>query len=180
MLTPNSRAPTRLPPDRRKPASSHARAVGSYIPKLAAKAFEKYGFHSAEIMTSWTSVAGEELAAVTAPDRLKWPRAAGAAAAEGIPASGATLILRVEAAHALEIQYRSGEIIDRINRYFGYRAVTNLKFVQATNLRPAQRGAAFEALALPAAPPPIDFAPDTVGAALAALWSSIATAARGR
>jgi hypothetical protein len=100
------------------------------VPKLAAKSFEKYGFHSAEIMTAWPRVAGAEIAGFTAPERIKWPR--GAADPDGTGATGgATLVLRVEPARALDVEYRSAEIIDRINRYFGYRAVASLKLIQA-------------------------------------------------
>ncbi|MGB4866385.1 MAG: DUF721 domain-containing protein, partial [Hyphomicrobium sp.] len=60
-----------LPPDRRTGKGSFAKAVGSFVPKLAAKSFEKYGFHSAEIMTAWPRVAGAEIAGFTAPERIK-------------------------------------------------------------------------------------------------------------
>jgi hypothetical protein len=44
---------------------------------------------------------------------------------------GGTLILRVDPARALDVEYRARQIIDRINAYFGYRAVETLKIVQA-------------------------------------------------
>jgi hypothetical protein len=107
-----------------------AKAVGSFVPKLAAKSFERYGFHSAEIMTAWPRVAGAEIAGFTAPERIKWPRGSGEPDGTGA-SGGATLVLRVEPARALDVEYRSAEIIDRINRYFGYRAVATLKLIQA-------------------------------------------------
>ena len=118
-----------------------ARAVGSFVPKLAGKAFEKYGFHSAEIMTAWPRVVGAEIAGFTAPERIKWPRGY-AGSDDGTGASGgATLVLRVEPARALDVEYRSAEIIDRINRYFGYRAIATLRLVQAPLLEPRRRAA---------------------------------------
>lgn len=124
-------APNPLPPDRRPSRGIFARAVGSFVPKLAAKAFERYGFHSAEIMAEWPRVVGQEVAAFTKPERIKWPRAA-EVSDDGISTSGgATLVLQVEPARALDVEYRSGEIIDRINRYFGYRAIGQLRIVQA-------------------------------------------------
>ena len=117
MLTPKRPfAPGNLPPDTRKSHASFAKAVGSYVPKLAAKAFEKYGFHSAEIMTAWPRVVGADIASFTAPERIKWPR--GPQPSDGeVALGGATLMLRVEPARALDVQYRSAEIVDRINRY---------------------------------------------------------------
>lgn len=132
MLTGKNAQPLgKLPPDRRKRGFSFARSVGAHIPKLTSKVFEKHGFHSGEIMTEWARIAGSDIAAWTAPERIRWPRANGETedGASGRP--GGTLTLRVEPARALDVEYRAGEIIDRINRYFGYRAVATLKLIQA-------------------------------------------------
>lgn len=45
--------------------------------------------------------------------------------------TGATLILRVESVHSLEVQFASAQIIARINTYFGYEAVTDIRILQA-------------------------------------------------
>lgn len=165
-----------MPADKRLVKGVFAKAVGSFVPKLAAKAFERYGFHSAEIMTAWPRVAGAEIAAFTAPERIKWPRGSGEPDGTGA-SGGATLVLRVEPARALDVEYRSAEIIDRINRYFGYRAVATLKLIQAPLLKsadatvrpagkPSQAGAAEPAPVAPA----LD---DPLRNALEQLWSSI-------
>lgn len=164
-----------LPPDRRVVKGVFAKAVGSFVPKLAAKSFERYGFHSAEIMTAWPRVAGAEIAGFTAPERIKWPRGSGEPDGTGA-SGGATLVLRVEPARALDVEYRSAEIIDRINRYFGYRAVATLKLVQAPLLQPDGGGAPrSSARAIdPDDPAPIEPALDEpVRTALEQLWSSI-------
>ena len=44
---------------------------------------------------------------------------------------GATLMLRVDPARALDVEYRARQIVERINAYFGYRAVETLRIVQA-------------------------------------------------
>lgn len=154
---------------------SFAKAVGSFVPKLAAKSFEKYGFHSAEIMTAWPRVAGAEIAGFTAPERIKWPR--GTADPDGTSASGgAILVLRVEPARALDVEYRSAEIIDRINRYFGYRAVATLKLIQAPLLAKDNSAGCPAAGATTATrPAPIpDGAEGPLKAALETLWASVA------
>lgn len=134
MLTGNNPlTPRPLPPDRRTNAKSFARAAGSFVPKIAAKAFEKFGFHTAEIMMQWPTIAGRDLAAFTQPERIRWPRLPQGAPGigEGDTRPGGTLVLRVEPARALDVEYRAAEILDRINRYFGYRAVDTLKIIQA-------------------------------------------------
>ena len=108
------------------------KAVGSFVPKLARKAFEKFGFAAAAVLTDWREIVGPEIAACTAPERLRWPKPADGGAGDApAPRSGATLILRVEPARALDVQYKTAQIVERINAYFGYRAVTEIRLMQA-------------------------------------------------
>jgi hypothetical protein len=44
---------------------------------------------------------------------------------------GATLVLRVDPAHALDVQYNGRQIVERINAYFGYAAIAELRILQA-------------------------------------------------
>jgi len=111
-----------------------ARAVSSYLPQLTRKAFEKYGFASTALLTDWPSIVGEDIASYTAPERLKWPRgvdAFGDIEPGNEHRPGATLVIRVDGPRAIELQHRAHQIIERINASFGYRAVSELRFVQA-------------------------------------------------
>lgn len=183
--------PTRLPPDRRQPRGVFAKAVGSHVPKLTAAAFERFGFHSAEIMAQWPRIAGADVAAYTAPERIKWPKATDLGDDGSVVARGAVLHLRVEPARALDVQYKTSEIIDRINRYFGYRAIGQIKIIQA----PLHESGAARDKASPqpravrrslsdtgadtgvdtAAAPIPETTDDGLKSALEALWTSIAT-----
>lgn len=110
-----------------------ARAVGSYLPGLTRAAFAKYGFGAASLLTDWAAIVGADVARYTEPERLKWPRQPGIyeeTEAEERGRPGATLVLRVDAGHALDVQYRARQLIERINAYFGYRAVAELRLVQ--------------------------------------------------
>ena len=119
---------------RRSPLSG-VKAVGSFLPALTRKAFEKYGFSTAALLTDWVAIAGRELAAYTAPERLTWPRGLKRPDAEtGEPGSGrqgARLVLRVDGGRSLDVQHKAHQIIERINAYFGYAAVAELRIVQA-------------------------------------------------
>ena len=123
-----------VPRDQRPGRVAFARAVGALVPKVAAAAFERYGFHSAEIMTSWVTIVGGDLARLTRPQAIKWPRGdrtnKGLADDNAGMSGGATLIVACDPAFALDISYRSEEFADRINRYFGYRAVARIKLQQ--------------------------------------------------
>ena len=132
--TPRVSAPLPQRYQRRPRGFISARAVGTYVPKLTHKAFEKYGFAAAALITDWAMIVGKDVAAYTAPERLKWPRGVGIRddveeGTEGRP--GATLIVRVEPARALDVQYKGQQLIERINGHFGYRAVAELRILQA-------------------------------------------------
>ena len=117
----------------RNPHFVPAKAVGSFVPRLTQKAFEKYGFSAATLLTDWATIVGPALARDTQPDRLKWPKGVEAYGEVDEQASGrpgATLILRVDPARALDIEYKRAQILDRINGYFGYRAVSEIRIVQ--------------------------------------------------
>lgn len=131
-----------------KANSVRARSVGEFVPALMRPAFEKYGFPAAAILTEWTAIAGAEMAAFTAPERLKWPRRTGTGADDS-GEKGATLILRVAGARALEVEHMRQPLIERINAAFGYRAVAEIRVLQAPLARPKTE----KPVALPAASP---------------------------
>ena len=60
-----------------------ARAVGSLVPRVTRSAFEKFGFSTATLITEWATIVGPDLARLTAPERVKWPRLAERAPDEG-------------------------------------------------------------------------------------------------
>lgn len=108
-----------------------AKAVGSLVPKVTRKAFEKYGFSTATLLMDWATIVGPELALISQPERLKWPRITDRDNPAEARAAGATLVLRVDGSRAIDIQYRARQIMDRINVHFGYRAVSQIRIVQA-------------------------------------------------
>lgn len=141
----------------RKPQGG-ARAVGSFVPRLTRQAFEKYGFSTATLITDWATIVGADLARWTEPERLKWPKAVSAHAEtvdepdQGRP--GATLMLRVDPGRALDIQYKGRQIVERINAYFGYRAVADLRLVQAPLSAAKRHGQQANAAPVRPVPPP--------------------------
>jgi len=113
-----------------------AKAVGSMVPGLTRKAFERFGFSTATLLTDWEQIVGADLARYTAPDRLKWPCNGTAGGshdepAEGPSRQGATLVLRVDLGRGIDIQYKARQLIERINAHFGYRAVAEIRIIQA-------------------------------------------------
>lgn len=118
------------------------RALGSMLPQLTRAAFEKHGFAAAALITDWAHIVGREIANSTRPERLKWPRPlhmrgySSETTGETTGRGSATLVLRVDPARAMDVQYAARQIIERINAYFGYAAVADIR-IQQGDIAPA-------------------------------------------
>ena len=98
------------------------RAIGVNIEKIVKPIFGRRGFGGAAIVNSWVEVVGSVLARHTFPEQISYPN--------GSRLDG-TLHLRVNSsAMALELQHLAPQLQDKINTYFGYRAISRIKIVQ--------------------------------------------------
>ena len=130
----------------RKPETWNFRTVGAFVAKATAKAREKHGLHAAEIVINWPAIVGPDLAAFTAPRRIRWPKApdrlqptplmGAPKRSSGAPMQKTTLEIWVTGGRAHEIPYLKGPIIARINAYFGYRAISDILPVDGPIARP--------------------------------------------
>ena len=121
---------------------SYAKPLGQLVGKTIADALARQGFASTGVVTHWPEIVGAEIADHAEPMRMIWPRRVH----EDDP-EPATLVLRVEGPVALEIQHLSGVIIEKVNRFFGFRAVGRIQIRQAPLMRREKKKA-------PAAPDP--------------------------
>jgi hypothetical protein len=112
---------------------SYPRPVRDLLNHCLGEAFAKQGFASTDLVTHWPDIVGAEIAAHAQPVKLNWPRG------DAQEAQPATLVLRVEGPAAIEIQHLSGVIVERVNRFFGWRAVKRIAIRQAPLTRRAPR-----------------------------------------
>lgn len=118
-----------------KPAASTPRPLADVLRKTLGEAFAKQGFASVELVTRWVEIVGPEIAAHSQPEKIQWPRTP---AERGARVPG-TLWLRAEGPAAVEIQHLSGVIVERVNRFFGWLAVADVRLRQAPLARPVAR-----------------------------------------
>ncbi len=105
-----------------RPRRAGLRALAVTLPRVTKRLFGKRGFAEGGLAADWPGIVGAELAARCRPGKLAFARAA--ERREG------TLTLRVEAHFATEVQHLAPQIMERINGYFGYRAVARLRLKQ--------------------------------------------------
>lgn len=106
---------------RRKGAVPLSELVGPIIDPVVARR----GFATADLIAAWPEIIGPAFAACTAPERIAWPRTVGEETAPGV------LFLRVEGPRSIFVQHEVPQIIDRINAFFGYAAIGQVRIVQA-------------------------------------------------
>lgn len=111
--------------------------LGKHFRVLTEAAFKRYGFAQGDVVANWAEIVGDDLAAHSAPERIRWPKQSG----EHTQMQGGTLCIRAAPGRALELQYEASRIIGRINSFFGYAAIAKVKVTQsaAPFERPAKR-----------------------------------------
>ena len=105
---------------------TQARPLADILRNTIKDAFAKQGFAATELVTRWGEIVGPEISAHCEPEKIQWPRPYG-----GDDQQPGTLVLRVEGPTAIEIQHLSRIILERVNRFFGWQAVTDLRLRQA-------------------------------------------------
>lgn len=111
-------------------------ANGIVDPVLARRA----GINTA-LLGSWEDIVGEGFADCTRPEKIAWPRRS------DLPEDGGhrpgVLTIACEGARALFLSHAQGELIARINGFFGYPAIGQVRIVQkpvsVTSTRPRIR-----------------------------------------
>ncbi len=118
-----------------KPGKS-TRPLADLLGPCLTAAFKRHGFASTEIVTHWEDIVGAEIAAHAEPIKITWPRQRDLA--DGEEPEPATLVLRCQGPAAIEIQHLSGVIVERVNRFLGWRAIDRIALRQAPLSRRAK------------------------------------------
>jgi hypothetical protein len=105
------------------------RPLADLIDATIAESCRQRGIASVEIVTRWAEIVGEALAARAVPVKLAWP------SRQDSPEPG-VLHVRVEGGFAIELQHDAPVVIERVNRYFGWRCIGRLALRQGPVPRP--------------------------------------------
>ena len=141
-----SPAPKEAAPNERA-RGGRARSVAELLPDAGGAAFRRFGFVQSAVVTRWAEIVGVRYAGVSSPESIRFPA--------GKRAEG-TLNLTVRGAYGTMMQHIAPEIIERVNRFFGYAAITRVQMRQGDI--PAPR--------VKAAPPSLKPIPVDLGASL--------------
>lgn len=91
----------------------------------------KQGFAEPDILLRWPEIAGAAFGTLCQPIRIRY------AANRSM---GATLLVQADSGRAPEVEHQAPRILERINQFYGYRAITRLKVTQSTGLTRSSTG----------------------------------------
>ena len=105
------------------------KAMAQLMPKLTDKILGKRGLAQANLLLDWPNILGSEMAASCQPEKITFPN--------GNRHAG-ILHLRTSAIAALELQHDAPRLIKRVNSYFGYAAISEVRLHQTATPKPIQ------------------------------------------
>ncbi|WP_425310487.1 DUF721 domain-containing protein [Falsirhodobacter halotolerans] len=105
---------------------------------------ETRGFAVTRLLTAWAEIVGPDLARVTRPVKVSYPR-------DGF---GATLTLLVRSAHAPMVEMEKPRLIGKVNACYGYAAISRVVLTQTAPT--GFDGGQADFAAIPKAPAPPD------------------------
>ena len=113
-----------------QPRANRSRQVAELLPAVGGAAFKRFGFVQSSIVSRWPEIVGERFAQASAPESIRFP--------PGSRQDG-VLTVTVRGAHAPMMQHVAPELIERVNRFFGYAAVARIQIRQGDVARAMPR-----------------------------------------
>lgn len=107
-------AETVTPPPR---TGRNARAVSELVPAVGGAAFRRFGFMQNAVVARWGEIVGDNYARHSVPESIVFPVG---------KKSGGTLKVWVTGSFAPMLKHVEPQVIERVNRFFGYAAVARL------------------------------------------------------
>ena len=93
------------------------RSFGSTLPRGVKGILKKNGYNYSEIISKWNILVGKDISDCAYPKSIKMKKGD----------SNGTLVLAIKRGDEINIEYSKREIIDKINSYFGYKLINEIK-----------------------------------------------------
>lgn len=99
--------------------------VAKTIRPLAKQLLGKNGYMQIELLSNWEEIVGENLSCYVLPQKISF--------AKDERTNGTLFLLVFGGAFAMEIENKKLQILQKINAFFGYEALSKIKIMQNNN-----------------------------------------------
>ena len=93
------------------------RSFGNTLPRGLKKILKKNGYNYSEIISKWNMLVNKEISSQSFPKSIKMKKGE----------TNGTLILAVKRGNEINIEYSKKEIVSKINSYFGYKLINEIR-----------------------------------------------------
>ena len=99
---------------------SGAQTLSNFLPDEVKKILKKRGFAELELLKNWGNIVPKKYISLIYPIKIK----------ANSQKEGARLVLKVDPSIAFAVEHEKEKIIQKINSFFGYRAIVKLELIQ--------------------------------------------------
>lgn len=100
---------------------SYFKQIGDTLPKILKTKLKKANFVEISVIKNWKEIVGDDIAKYCWPIKISF--------SDGNNSNG-KIAIKVERGWSLEIEYKNQEIIEKLNQYFGYKAISRINIIQ--------------------------------------------------
>ena len=93
------------------------RPFGNTLPRCVKGILKKSGYNYSEIISKWNMLVGKDISSCSYPKSIKMTKGN----------TNGLLVLAVKRGDEITVEYSKKEIINKINSYFGYRLINEIR-----------------------------------------------------
>lgn len=101
---------------------SELRSISNFVPNIAKSVFGRKTMLFGKLISEWRSIVGEDIAKKATPIEIKYDKSSK-------KKNQAILHIAANSADSLELSYQKDLIKERLNIFFGYSAIRDIKII---------------------------------------------------
>ena len=105
---------------------SYFKKVGNSLHKILDKNTKEKNFIEVSLIKKWKEIIGQDIAKYCWPIKIVY---------SDIKNSNGIIFLKTKRGRSMEIEFKNDEIIEKLNQYFGYKAINKISVVQDFNIK---------------------------------------------
>tara|TARA_B100001964_G_scaffold232057_1_gene287396 strand:- start:721 stop:1185 length:465 start_codon:yes stop_codon:yes gene_type:complete len=109
---------------------SYFKKIGKSLPKIIDKNIKERNFVEITLIKKWKEIIGEDIAKYCWPIKIVF---------SDIKNSNGIIFLKTKRGRSMEIEFKNDEIIEKLNQYFGYKAINKISIVQDFDIKDSHK-----------------------------------------